>query len=289
MTVPERLRKNDKAALLAPSGPCDTSRIEAAVNFMEKLGLIPRVMESCYAREGYLAGADSLRADDLMEAFADPEIKGIFAFRGGYGAQRILPLLDYEIIKKNPKIFAGYSDISALHVVFNQMCGLVTYHTPMAGTELYKEDIDALTAEAFRKCIFETPSFCKEITAVVPGTAEGILTGGNLTVITASVGTPYAIDTRDKILFLEEIDEAPYRVDRMLQQLKLAGKLDACRGIVLGDFSPETYETLSQGINDILVPLNKPLLTGLPCGHCLPAISLPMGGRAKINGNKFCI
>lgn len=274
MTVPARLRINDTVALLAPSGPCKPDKLKLAVEAVKALGLRPIVMESCQSENGYLAGSDTVRAKDIMVAFTDPGVKGIFAIRGGYGAQRLLPLLDYARIAKHPKVFAGYSDITALHTVFNQDCGFVTYHSPMPATELYKAD--DFTMRSFLGNVMEghaPPEL--SYTPVTPGAAAGILTGGNLSLLASSLGTPYEIDTHNKILFIEEIGEEPYRVDRMLVQL--SQKLVDCRAILLGSFSPETTETLSQAIKELLIPLGKPIGADLPCGHCLPTATLPLG------------
>ena len=224
-----------------------------------------------------------MRASDIMTAFTSPDTKGIFALRGGYGSQRLLPLLDYDIIAKHPKIFAGYSDITALHMTFNQRCQLITYHAPMAATELCLPDIDSYTIDSFLGNIMDgqTPP---EIlyTPLIPGSATGTLAGGNLSLLSSSLGTQYEIDATDKILFIEEIQEEPYRIDRMLLQLKQAGKLTACRAILLGSFLPETSNTLNQAIEEILTPLGKPLGIGLPCGHCLPTATLPLGATVRI-------
>ena len=287
MTTPPRLKKGDIVALLSPSGPCDSSRIDPAARALESFGLCPRIMESCYSCHGYLAGPDALRAKDIMEAFTDPAIKGIFNLRGGYGAQRLLPLLDYDLIRKHPKIFAGYSDITALHTVINQRCGFITYHAPMAGTELYLPDIDDYTLNSFLGHVMEGHTSPELFyTSLASGTAEGILTGGNLSLLVSSLGTPYEINTRDKILFIEDVQEIPYRVDRMLVQLKQAGKLKDCRAILLGSFLPETCDTISQAIDEILIPLGKPIGVNLPCGHCLPTATLPLGARIFMDGGR---
>jgi len=289
MIFPKKLSRGDTVALLAPSGICNQSRIAPAIAALEKWGLNVLLMPSCKAQNhDYLAGEDSLRANDLMNAFISHDIKGIFAFRGGYGAQRILPLLDYETISKHPKIFAGYSDITALHTIINQKCNFVTYHAPMPGTELYREDIDSYTLHSLKSQIFEdeSPSFGEHpIKVLVEGYAEGILTGGNLSLLVSSLGTPYEIDTCNKILFIEEVGEEPYRIDRMLLQLRFSGKLADCNGILLGSFAPETYETLLQIIKELLIPLNKPLWADLACGHCLPTMTLPLGAKVCMKQN----
>ncbi|MCL2400218.1 MAG: LD-carboxypeptidase [Defluviitaleaceae bacterium] len=278
MQAPNKLKKGDNVALLAPAGPCDAFRTKGSIEILESRGLQAHVMKSCYSHNGYLAGEDKVRANDIMEAFVNPDIKGIFAFRGGYGSQRLLPLLDYDVISKHPKIFAGYSDITALHIVLNQRCGLITYHSPMPGIEFCKPDLDAYTVNSFLGHIiegFSPPELTYE--SLSYGNATGMLTGGNLSLVSSSLGTPYEIDTKEKILFLEEIQEEPYRIDRMLLQLKHSGKLDDCQAIILGSFSPETITSLHQAIDEILLPLGKPLGVNLPCGHCIPNATLPLG------------
>ncbi|MCL2420502.1 MAG: LD-carboxypeptidase [Defluviitaleaceae bacterium] len=288
LTQPARLKKGDTVALLSPSGPCDMSRIEPAALALEGFGFRPQVMESCRSCHGYLAGTDAIRAKDIMEAFINPAIKGIFALRGGYGAARLLPLLDYGRIGKHPKIFAGYSDITALHTAFNQRCGFITYHAPMAGTELYMKNIDDFTLSSFLGNLMEerSPPELRYI-PVIPGNVSGILTGGNLSLLISSIGTPYEINTRDKILFIEEVQEDPYRVDRMFLQLKQAGKLNDCRAILLGSFLPETSKTISQAIEELLVPLGKPLGIDLSCGHCLPTATLPLGAMVCMDDGRM--
>ena len=277
MTAPPKLRRGDTVALISPAGPCKPHKIDQAVNALKNIGLRTVVMNS--KKHGYLADTDSQRAKNIMHAFLDPRIKGIFAARGGYGTQRLLPLLDYKLIGKNPKIFVGYSDITALHVAFNQHAKLITYHAPMPATELCHPDIDSYTINSFLGHIMKDalPAPKLTFTTLIQGDAKGILTGGNLSLLASSLGTPYEIDTTNKILFMEDIDEEPYKIDRMLVQLQQSGKLNECQAIILGSFSPQTPETLSQAINEILIPLGKPLGVNLPCGHCLPTATLPLG------------
>lgn len=310
MIRPPKLNKGDIVALTAPSGPCEPSKVDQAVQAVKNLGLSPLVMASCNSRHGYFAGSDAQRARDIMNAFMDPQVKGIFSLRGGYGAQRLLPLLDYKLIAKNPKIFTGYSDITALHLVLNQFCRLITYHAPMAATEL--PEIDEWSLNSFLGNVMEgyLPPKITMTRVISSGSfgnnsdnspdnnsdnnsdknsnnncqCTGILIGGNLSLLVSSLGTPYELDTRGKILFMEEIQEEPYKVDRMFLQLKQSGKLKDCQAILLGSFMPETSKTLSQAIDEILVPLGKPLGVNLPCGHCLPTATLPLGSVVQFDG-----
>ncbi|AGF57071.1 muramoyltetrapeptide carboxypeptidase [Clostridium saccharoperbutylacetonicum] len=298
MIRPKHLKKGDKIGLIGSSSPTPQDRIEPSIRAMEALGLEVILGESCLKNHGYLSGTDEIRANDINKMFEDKSIKGIFAIRGGYGAPRILDKLDYDMIKKNPKVFAGYSDITALHNVFNQKCELITFHTPMPSTEIYK-GIDEYTLDYFKKNIFsdiplgviKNPDG-QDLKTLVTGEAEGILVGGNLSLVASSLGTPYEIDTRGKILFLEEIEEYPYKIDRMLVQLKLAGKFKEAAGIILGAWTNcEAKEgdnslTLMEVFEEIIIPENKTTIYNLACGHCMPTISLPLGTKIKINGYK---
>ena len=300
MKIPKALKKGDTIGLIGASSATPPESLPHAVEAVEKLGYKVVVGDSCRERHGYLAGSDELRAKDVNRMFGDPSIDGIFSIRGGYGATKILPLLDYEMIKQNPKVFAGYSDVTALHIAFNQLCDLVTYHSPMPSTEFIKPEMDEYTWSSFLKSVTLTedknyylanPSN-QEMTTLVPGKATGQLVGGNLTLVTASLGTPYEIDTKGKILFLEDIDEYERSVDRMLTQLKLSGKLDDAVGILLGAWTncgpqdanrPEHSLRLQTIFEEILVPLNKPILMDIACGHCLPTMSLPLGRTITVN------
>lgn len=298
MIRPKHLKKGDKIGLIGSSSPTPKDRIEPSIRAMEALGLEVILGESCLKNHGYLSGTDEIRANDINKMFEDKSIKGIFAMRGGYGAPRILDKLDYDMIKKNPKVFAGYSDITALHNVFNQKCELITFHTPMPSTEIYK-GVDEYTLDYFKKNIFsdiplgvlKNPDG-QDLKTLVTGEAEGILVGGNLSLVASSLGTPYEIDTRGKILFLEEIEEYPYKIDRMLVQLKLAGKFKEAAGIILGAWTNcEAKEgdnslTLMEVFEEIIIPENKTTIYNLACGHCMPTISLPLGTKIKINGYK---
>lgn len=275
MYRPKSLQPGDTVALLAPSGICDPVKLDSGISTLQNMGLQVQVMESCYASHDYLAGPDTLRLRDLHTAFADKKIKGILAARGGYGAARLLPYLDYKMIAQNPKIFVGFSDTTALHIVLNQFCGLATFHGPMPASCF--ADAYPQTLTSFKHMLMKGPGGTLPLRCLYPGTATGILTGGNLSVIAATLGTPYEIKTRGCVLFLEEIQEAPYRVDRLLLQLKLAGKLNDAAAIIFGDFSPESIDSLRITIQELVIPEKKPTLWGLPCGHSQPNITLPLG------------
>lgn len=300
MRIPKSLKKGDTIGLISASGATRKEALPKAVEAVEKLGFKVVIGETCRERHGYLAGKDVLRAKEVNDMFRDPAIDGIFCIRGGYGATKILPLLDYEMIGENPKVFTGYSDVTALHIVFNQKCDFVTYHTPMPSTEFIKREMDEYSWSSFINCVtnteqknyfLENPS-TQQMTTFVDGEATGRLVGGNLSLVVASLGTPYEIDTKDKILFLEDIDEYERSIDRMLTQLKLAGKLNDAAGIILGGWTncgpqnpnhPEESLRLQTIFEEILAPLNIPILMDVACGHCLPTMSLPLGRIITIN------
>ncbi|MDO4486517.1 MAG: LD-carboxypeptidase [Bacillota bacterium] len=288
---PAPLKPGDKVAVTAPASPVSSDKLRAAVNSLRFLELEPVVMPGCKNSYGYIAGSDQRRAYDLNSAFACNDIKGIFCLRGGYGSMRILPLLDYHIIAAHPKIFIGFSDITALHTVINSRCGFITFHGPMPSSDYSLAD--EFTYNSLHHSIFETsggyhilnPEHNK-MTVLHSGTAEGILTGGNLSMLAATLGSPYEIDTKGKILFIEDIGEPSYRIDRMLISLSLAGKFRDCSGVVLGDFTG--CEAASDVAAEIIAPLQKPILCSLQAGHLDTQITLPLGAsiRIELNGSE---
>ena len=300
MRIPKSLYPGARVALLAPASAVPEVKLHPALNYMHTLGLEPVVYPSCYFenRHGYFAATDAQRAKEIQEAFADPAIDGIWCIRGGYGCHRILPLLNLEEIGKNPKWFGGYSDVTALHTAFNQVCGFETYHCTMPSTE---PNPDAFTMEWLRKALFgglegsvHNPEG-QSLTTLVPGTVEGALCGGNLSLLAASLGTPWEIDTRGKILFLEDIGEKTYRVDSMLTQLRNAGKFRDCAGVILGAWTdcqpeyPEKTLQLPEIFEQLIAPAGKPCVMDFACGHVLPTVSLPMGRLCRLDASEGTI
>lgn len=301
MIRPKPLKKGDKIALIGTSSPTIDERIQPAIKAMEDLGLEVVLGESVTSKHGYLSGKDEIRAADINKMFKDESISGIFVIRGGYGSARLLDMLDYKMIKKNRKIFVGYSDVTALHNAINQKCNFITFHGPMPATEFYK-DVDSYTMDCFKENIFQYNSSGvlvnpedKEIKTLVNGIAKGRLVGGNLTLVCSSMGTPYEIDTKGKILFLEDIDEYPFRIDRMLLQLKQCGKFKDASGIILGAWTdciapnPEKSLSLIEIFEELIVPENKPTIYNFACGHCLPTMTLPLGAKIKMNAKNHSI
>lgn len=295
----KKLKTGDTIGLIGPSGTVrEAGAVDQAIAYIQQLGFKVKVGLSAHAKYGYLSGTDDVRAGDINDMFADEEVDAIVCTRGGYGTMRILDQLDYDVIRANPKIFVGFSDITAIHAALLKECGLVTFHGPMA-TRWKAEFPDGFTQDAFYKTVMQ-PAPAGELRnaagyrareTVHPGSAEGLLVGGNLMLVTSLLGTPYELDTKGKILFLEEIGERTYCIDRMLTQLRLAGKLDDCAGIIFGDFCdcpveyPQFGLTIEEIIRDIVAPCGKPVFTGLQAGHVAPKLTLPLGVRCRMDAD----
>lgn len=292
MIIPRPLKFGDKIAVTAPCSPAKFEGIQFAARFIEQLGYVPELFPSCFCERGYLSGEDYRRACDINEAFADPSISGIMAIRGGYGSARLAKYLNYDIIRANPKVFCGFSDVTLLHIMLNKFCNLATFHTPMPSNETLC--CDEFSRQSLKNILCgnypsELANDCGEFECLCAGSAKGILTGGNLTVIASTVGTPYEIETQNRILFLEDVGENAYAIDRCLIHLRDSGKFDCCRGIILGtwqDCKPprnsKHYRTLNDVFVEIFKPLNIPVISNLQCGHSVPSMSVPLGFTAEI-------
>lgn len=294
--LPRPLQPGMTVAVVCPASGVMASEVKDFVALMASWNINVVYGKNVNRRMSYLAAEDKARAQEFMDAIADPSIDAIVCGRGGYGAMRILPMLDFSAIKRANKLIMGFSDITALLIAIEQLCGLVTYHGPVASS-----GFDAFTTASMRSITYwdgktattPPPVFSGEAAeTLVPGTARGRLTGGNLAMIVSTLGTRYEIDTTDSILFLEEISEEPYRVDRMLTQLWLAGKLQACRGLMLGNFrdceakptSPlGPSPTLRTVLEDRIVALGIPAVYGMPFGHVRSKMTIPLGIRAELH------
>ncbi len=299
MLKAKKLKFGDTIGFIAPSGAVRTEgAIERALQETERMGFRVKLGESAGQKYGYLSGTDEVRAQDINNMFADDEVDAIICLRGGYGAMRILDKLDYDLIRSHPKVFVGFSDITALHIAFLEKCGLATFHGPMAAANWSSKPLDVFSRDSLYRSVMHAeaagelanpPEYPKQ--TVNPGTAEGQLVGGNLMLIVSSLGTPWEINTKDRILFIEEVGERTYCVDRMLTQLRLAGKFDECAGVVFGDFAdcpieyPEFGLTLEEIIRDVVAPCGKPVFTGLRCGHCTPTLTLPFGVKCRLDAD----
>jgi muramoyltetrapeptide carboxypeptidase len=297
---PPRLRKGARVAVIAPaSATFERLELEYAGDVLRALGLEPRFGEHTAHRYGYLAGEDAQRAADVNGAFGDASIEAVFALRGGWGSGRMLPLLDYPLIARNPKLLIGYSDITALLLAVQAKCGLTGVHGPNLLSDWNPYVVDLLRRLLFegerveyRPWKPETDSLATmqgRIQTLVPGVAEGRLVGGNLTVLATLVGTPYLPDLRGCLLFLEDVHEAVYRIDRALMQLRLAGLLEQVAGIVFGGFSDVPPDpgygsfTLDEVLEQHCRAVNKPAFLGAAFGHVAQNSPLPLGVRARMD------
>ncbi len=291
----KRLKTGDTIGLVAPAGIEDTEKIEKGIDKLKSLGFNVKKGKHIYDKWGYFAGKDEDRAKDIIDMFEDDEVNMVLCVRGGYGAMRVMPYLNFNKIKNKPKIFMGYSDITVLLNAMYQKEGLITFHGPMLNSSLYVEE----TLESFLSTIMKGhEEYCIENPVHIPmlsntdKSAEGRIVGGNLSLICSVLGTPYEIDIKDKILFIEEVGESPYRIDRMLTQLKLTGRLKECSGIILGQFTECDGEedkntfTLRQVLEDRVMNLNMPVITNFMCGHDNPKLVLPIGAKARLNCRK---
>lgn len=301
---PPLLRAGDTVGLIAPGSAVGDLALQRAVNNLESLDLRVKLGAFVAEERGYLAGTDEQRLADLYAMFADPGVQGIWCVRGGYGCTRLLPRIDFRLIRKNPKVLVGYSDITALHVAIQQETGLMTFHGPVGTSEFtdYTRDYlrRAIFAEAATRPLTiplspenmakTEPGYRLEV--IRPGMASGPLIGGNLSLLTAMVGTDYEPQVKGKILFIEEVGEKPYRIDRMLTQLRQALPLEKAAGIALGIFNdcqPDEDDqslTLMETLKDRLGDLNIPVVYGLSFGHIANMCTLPVGAPARLDAQR---
>ena len=304
---PNAMKKGDTVALVRPASPSyehDANEVGAEV--VASLGFLPKVTPNAGRKTFYLAGTDAERAADLNAAFADPKVDAVWCLGGGYGTSRILPHLDYETIRKNPKPFIGYSDITGTLNAIHRLTGLVTFHGPLAGP------MSDYALEAFRKTVMGReagriagpPPFApregsvdreNRVWKLAPGRAKGRLVGGNISVFSTLVGTPFEPDLKGRILFLEEVDEHPYRIDRWLTQFLLTGKLAGLAGVALGKFSkcaPGDFKpsyagqgtwTWQEVCADRFGKLGIPVVAGLCFGHAPENATIPLGVMAELD------
>lgn len=304
LSKPPRLRPGDVVGLIEPASFSDgPDQIELVKHTIAGMGLVPKVGAHVSARYGYLAGTDEQRASDINAMFADDEVRAIFAVRGGWGCARLLPLLDWKVIRANPKLLIGSSDITALHLAIAARTDFASIHAPNAASRW-----QAISWESFWRLAFagDTPTFDQpdmaagdptmqdrwRTTTIHPGKATGRLLGGNLSVLSALVGTPWLPDFDEAILFLEDVGEAEYRIDRMLSQLALAGILEKLAGVIFGQCArctngiPDyTGFTVPQLLDQYFSPLGIPALRGANIGHVANQFSLPVGARVEMDAD----
>jgi len=292
MKYTKPLGKKDTIGLIAPAGPLRDIKIEEIKYELNRLGYEVKIGKSCYlSYKGYLSGKDKDRALDLERMFLDKNIDAIICVRGGYGCARILDLIDFTIIRDNPKAFIGFSDVTALHIAINQLSNLATYHGIMAASIkkwdefTYSSLIKALNFK--EELIIENPSN-ENLVSLYEGICEGAITGGNLSVIVSTLGTKYEIDTKNKILFIEEIGEYTYKVDKMLNHMQMAGKFNDCKGIIFGEFTNckkafQNDEGILNILKEIAIKNKKPTICNLKSGHCMPMVTIPLNMNCYLN------
>ena len=288
---PKRLKPGDTVALTAPAGILyDESEFDRMKKDLESLGFNVVFGEFVRERYGYFAGRDHQRALDLNRFFADPQIDGIVSVRGGWGCSRILPYLDFERIRQNPKVYCGFSDNTTLHLAFLAYSGLISFHGPNGASEW-----NEFTKQSFRDVVMDGLEAeyvsSSRVDTLYSGSAEGRLTGGNLSILVTSLGTPYAPDPEGAILFVEDIGEEPYKVDRMLTHLARAGFLDNISGFVFGqctDCKPDNSRgfTMKEVIKHHILPLEIPAVAGMDIGHDDNNFTIPVGVKASLDADR---
>jgi len=299
---PSRLRAGDLIGLVSPASPIvDPSRIDKGVRYLESLGYRVEIAPSVLKNHGYLAGTDEERAGDLHAFFARKDVRAIMCIRGGYGTPRLLRLINYRLIASNPKIFVGYSDLTSLQLAIWKRTGLVQFHGPMVGVDM-ADEMDAFTEGLF----WQTVTAASRVgaialpdpqpTALTGGKARGRLLGGNLALLVSSMGTRYFPDLRDALLYLEDIGEEPYRVDRMLFQLLNAGILHGVSGILAGQFTdcgPKDTTKPSFSVDEVFRQIadltGRPFLARLPFGHESRKMTIPLGITARVDASRGTI
>lgn len=290
--IGKRLCIGDTIGIICPASAENAETIQKGIKFFKNHGFNIKEGKHIYKRLGYLAGTDEERASDLNDMFIDPCVKMILCIRGGYGSMRTLPYLDFNIIKNNPKIFVGFSDITTYLNSFYDRCSLITFHGPMINSnfddEFTLKSLLNITMNGYKHLTIKNPDDIPTKSNSISH-VQGVLVGGNLSLICSTLSTPFEIDTNNKILFIEDVGEEPYAIDRMLTQLLLANKLQVCKGIILGQFtkcSLPHYErslTLEQVISDRILSLNIPAIYNFMSGHDYPKLTLPIGANINLN------
>lgn len=298
-TLPKALLKGDIIGITGPAGAIyEPETIERITSRLTELGFKFKLGKTLYERFGYLAGTDEVRANELMEFYKDHSVKAILTMRGGWGCARILDLLDYEVIAQHPKILMGFSDITSLVNAVYLKTGIITYHGPCG----YSTWTDFSTVHVTKAVVLGAPftmqnpdDYKADLLTLSPGKAEGELLGGNITVLVSMIGTPYEPDWTNKILFLEETMEEPYRIDRMFWQMKQAGIFGKVKGVVFGSFNkcfpeePEKSFTLHEVLEQHFRGLSIPVYMGATFGHMSPKFTLPIGVLAEIDADNHTI
>ncbi|MCG8607317.1 LD-carboxypeptidase [bacterium] len=297
---PERLRSGDTIGVISPGSPVLPGRLERGIEYLKRSGYSVRLGQHVSDANGYLAGSDKDRTEDIHRMYRDDEVAAIFCTRGGYGTPRLLNRIDYDLIRRNPKIFVGFSDITALQLAILAKSDAITFSGPMVGAEMAR-DMDSLTERHFWDLIGGASRSLwlsakdAALKCLRPGKARGPLIGGCLSLICSLVGTPYLPDLTGAILLVEEVGEAPYRIDRLLTQLRLSENLQKLSGILFGKFencvskSPDDSLSIEQVIRDATSDLTIPVIYGVSYGHVDQKFTFPMGADIELDAELLSI
>ncbi|MFC1674946.1 LD-carboxypeptidase [Candidatus Omnitrophota bacterium] len=294
---PEALKKGDTIGIVAPAWSFDADNFRRGVDKLKSLGFKVKYDQQIFSRHWSMAGYDDKRAEQINRMFADKEVKAIFCAKAGYGSIKTIPYLDKRVIRRNPKIFVGYSDITILLSYLYKTAKMVVFHGPVVSGEIF-EGMNVITFKYLLRAVMQRRPLKRlrfpYMRAIRRGRAKGILVGGNLSLIVSAIGTPYDIDTAGKILFLEDVGEDMETIDSYLMHLKLAGKFNMVKGVVFGrmmnciDHSGKKY-TIKDVLNDILSDVKVPIIFGFPSGHRRPGevnVTLPFGVSATLDADK---
>ena len=297
---PAKLKTGDVVGIIAPaSAPVDPTKLENGIRYIEKNGYRVELGKNVSKINGYLAGTDQERADDLNSMFKNKDVKAIICLRGGYGASRILDKINFKLIRSNPKILVGYSEITALQMAILQKTGLVTFAGPMIATD-FGNGVTSYTEDFFWRIVSSNKKIGRlkypdndKLVAITKGSASGRIIGGNLSVFAALTGTEYFPELKGRILMFEEVDELPYKVDRLLNQLRLLKLFKQIKGIILGRFvdciehdTSKRTLTLGEVMEDYMKDLKIPVLYTFPHGHIKDKVTVPFGINVKMNASK---
>ena len=285
---PPALRAGDTVGVIAPAGPITAEALTAGLAALQRRGYRPTHLPTILERDWYFAGFVKRRVDELHQMFADPDVKGIVCFRGGYGSNYLLPHLNLELIRNHPKFFCGCSDVTTLLTYLCDRAGMVVFHGPMLQKDAQSDGVDDESWHAATSGELYLHDFGEAVQTLLPGRAEGTLYGGCLSLLCASLGTPYEIQTNDTILFIEDVAEPAFRIDRMLMQLKLAGKLDQVRGIIFGEMLNCARGAAGYALQEVVLrvvgDLGVPVAYGLPSGHVTRRnVTIPLGVAAQLD------
>lgn len=287
---PQALKKGDTIGIAAPASPFDVNEFKKGVQTLESFGFKIHFRKDIFEKKSYLAGSDQRRSQELIDLLEDPNIQALFFARGGYGMMRLIPYLEQHTLQPTPKIILGYSDLTTLFLYLYKKYQMISFYGPVVAKDL-SCNLNEVTKENLLKTITQTKPlgpFCFLQTETIrDGITEGILIGGCLSLVLASLGTPYEMDTQNKILFLEDINEKPYSVDRMLTQLKQSGKLNKVNGILFGSLeNGGSLDHFSEIVSEVLSDFKGPILFNFPSGHSATKITLPLGIKVRLDATK---